>query len=139
MSTEATAAMSAAESVRLDRWLWAARFFKTRRLAVDAIKAGKVSVDGVRAKPARAVKTGQRLDIRKGVVTFSVDVDALSDQRGPASVAETLYTETPQSRERRAQQRAELRAASAAQPRPIHRPERRSRRELAAFKRGGSQ
>jgi ribosome-associated heat shock protein Hsp15 len=94
--------MSAADSIRLDRWLWAARFFKTRRLAVDAIKAGKVSVDGVRAKPARAVKTGQRLDIRKGVVTFSVDVEALSDQRAggvgrPAAADPPTRTPQPSS------------------------------------------
>ncbi|WP_200833021.1 RNA-binding S4 domain-containing protein, partial [Spiribacter sp. SSL99] len=83
-----------AESVRLDRWLWAARFFKTRRLAVDAIKGGKVDVDGVRAKPARAVRAGNRLLIRKGPQTFEVDVEGLAEQRGPAPQAEALYTET---------------------------------------------
>ncbi len=124
-------------SVRLDRWLWAARFFKTRRLATDAIKGGKVSVDGVRAKPARAVKGGERVVIAKGLQTFSVDVVDLAEQRGPASVAQNLYAETPESQQARAQKRTELAVAKAAQPRPAHRPERRNRRELAAFKRGG--
>ncbi|AGY92313.1 hypothetical protein SPICUR_06745 [Spiribacter curvatus] len=131
------AAMSGAESVRLDRWLWAARFFKTRRLAVDAIKGGKVDVDGVRAKPARAVRIGQRLVIHKGPQTFEVHVDGLSEQRGPAAQAQMLYTETPDSVRAREQQRESLRAASAAQPRPDHRPDRRDRQRLADFKRGG--
>ena len=128
--------MSDAESVRLDRWLWAARFFKTRRLAVDAIKAGRVSVDGARAKPARAIRAGQRLGIRKGPRHFEVDVDGLAEQRGPAAEAARLYTETAASRAAGERQRSELKAAAAAQPRPAHRPERRDRRRLAAFKRG---
>jgi len=115
-------AMSAADSVRLDRWLWAARFFKTRRLAVEAVKTGKVSVDGIRAKPARAVKIGQRLVIRKGPVSFEIDIEGLSEQRGPASVAQTLYQETEQSIKAREQQRLEMRSAAAALPRPEHRP-----------------
>ncbi len=131
----ATGAMSETDSVRLDRWLWAARFFKTRRLAVEAIKTGKVSVDGVRAKPARAVKLGQRLSVRKGLQTFEVDVEGLSEQRGPAAVAQTLYRETEDSLAARERQRSELKMAAAAQPRPEHRPERRDRRALAAFKR----
>ncbi|AUB78692.1 RNA-binding protein [Spiribacter roseus] len=126
-----------AESVRLDRWLWAARFFKTRRLAVDAIKGGKVEVDGVRAKPARAVRAGNRLLIRKGPQTFEVDVEGLAEQRGPAPQAQALYTETEASVRARERQRDELRAAAAAQPRPDHRPDRRDRQRLAAFKRGG--
>ena len=136
MSMAAMGAMSAADSVRLDRWLWAARFFKTRRLAVEAVKTGKVSVDGIRAKPARAVKIGQRLVIRKGPVSFEIDIEGLSEQRGPASVAQTLYQETEQSIKAREQQRLEMRSAAAALPRPEHRPERRNRRALAAFKRG---
>lgn len=136
MFMAAMGAMSASDSVRLDRWLWAARFFKTRRLAVEAVKTGKVSVDGVRAKPARAVKIGQRLVIRKGPVNFEIDIEGLSEQRGPASIAQTLYQETEQSIKAREQQRLEMRSAAAALPRPEHRPERRNRRALAAFKRG---
>lgn len=122
-------------AVRLDRWLWAARFFKTRRLAAEAIRAGKVSVDGVRAKPARAVRVGQRVAIGKGPTLFEVDVAGLSEQRGPASIAQTLYVETPESVAKREEERLIQRAGLAAQPRPDHRPERRDRRELAAFKR----
>lgn len=127
--------MNAEVSVRLDRWLWAARFFKTRRLAADAIRAGKVSVDGVRAKPARAIRIGQRVVVGKGPVVFEVDVLGLSEQRGPASVAQQLYAETAESTAKREEQRLTQRASMAAQPRPEHRPERRDRRELAAFKR----
>ncbi|MCS4503158.1 Heat shock protein 15 [wastewater metagenome] len=126
-----------ADGVRLDKWLWAARFFKTRRLAAEAVKGGKVEVDGVRAKPARDVRVGQRLAITKGPVTFEVTVDDLSDKRGPATEAQTLYTETGESIERREAVRVERRAVAAATPRPDHRPDRRNRRELAAFKRGG--
>lgn len=127
--------MNAEVSVRLDRWLWAARFFKTRRLAADAIRAGKVSVDGVRAKPARAIRIGQRVVVGKGPVVFEVDVLGLSEQRGPASVAQQLYAETAESTAKREEQWLTQRASMAAQPRPEHRPERRDRRELAAFKR----
>ena len=125
-----------ADSVRLDRWLWAARFFKTRRLAIDAIRGGHVQVEGVRAKPARAVKPGQQVIVRKAAQTFEVEVLQVSDQRGPAREAEQLYRETEDSQQRRASQREAARLAAAAQPRPEHRPERRDRRQLAAFKRG---
>ena len=128
--------MAASESVRLDRWLWAARFFKTRRLATEAIQAGKISVDGVKGKPARAVKPGQRLQIRKGPLRFEVDVEALAEQRGPAALAETLYRETAESIAERERQRTEWQVAKAAQPRPTQRPDRRDRRRLSAFKRG---
>jgi len=128
--------MPEADGVRLDRWLWAARFFKTRRQAVDAIKGGKVSVDGARAKPARSVRVGQRVAVTKGPATFVVDVLGLSEQRGPAAAAEQLYAETEASRAERERQRAQRRAVAAAIPQPDHRPERRDRRRLAAFKRG---
>jgi len=82
------------------------------------------------------VKIGQRLVIRKGPVSFEIDIEGLSEQRGPASVAQTLYQETEQSIKAREQQRLEMRSAAAALPRPEHRPERRNRRALAAFKRG---
>ncbi len=135
MYMAATGAMSSAEAVRLDRWLWAARFFKTRRLASDAIRSGHVEVDGVRAKPARAVRQGQMITVRKGPQVFEVVVAGLAEQRGPASVAQGLYAETEASQVRRAEQREAMRLAAAAQPRPAHRPERRDRRELAALKR----
>ncbi len=122
--------------VRLDKWLWAARFFKTRRLATEAIKGGKVDVDGVRAKPAREVHVGQEIRVTKGAYVFEVTVEALSDKRGPAPQARELYTESEESVRRRERVRTEQRAAAAAMPQVQHRPDRRDRRRLAAFKRG---
>lgn len=79
---------------RLDKWLWAARFFKTRSLAVDAIKGGKVSLNGQRAKPGKEIQVGASLDIRLGMFVTEVIVCKLSQQRGPAQKAQTLYEET---------------------------------------------
>ncbi len=124
-------------SVRLDRWLWAARFFKTRRLAVEAVQGGKVDVQGARAKPSRAVRPGDRLTITKAQQRFEVIVRDVAEERGPARVAETLYEETEASRERRQRQAEQRRVAAAAVPRPDHRPDRRERRRLSAFKKGG--
>ena len=93
-------------SQRLDRWIWAARFFKTRSLAREAVRAGKVEVNGVRAKPARQVRVGDRVDVRTPGGRFIVDVRALNEQRRPAPEARTLYEETQASaaaREREAE------------------------------------
>ena len=84
----------ASENVRIDKWLWAARFFKTRSLATDAVDTGKVKLDGERIKPARNVKLGDKLHIDNGADTWEVVVLAISDVRGPAPVARTLYQET---------------------------------------------
>ncbi len=97
-----------ADSVRIDKWLWAARFFKTRSLATDAVDNGKVRLDGERIKPARSVKIGDKLDIDNGATTWEVVVQRLSDVRGSATVAQTLYSETEASivrRQREAEQR----------------------------------
>ncbi|MFP4146949.1 MAG: RNA-binding S4 domain-containing protein [Halorhodospira sp.] len=126
-----------ATSVRLDRWLWAARFFKTRRLAVEAVQGGKVELDGGKAKPGRGVRPGDRLTITKGQQRFEVIVRDVAEERGPARVAETLYEETEESRRRRQEQAELRRAAAASMPRPGHRPDRRDRRRLSAFKKGG--
>lgn len=123
------------QAVRLDIWLWAARFFKTRRLAADAIKGGKVTVNGGKGKPAKEVRPGQRIAVTKGPYEFVVDVEALAERRGPATEAEALYTETPESVERRQQVKAQARSPAAVVPRTDHRPERRDRRRLARFKR----
>ncbi|ABI56522.1 RNA-binding S4 domain-containing protein [Alkalilimnicola ehrlichii MLHE-1] len=125
--------------VRLDRWLWAARFFKTRRLAVEAIKGGKVEVDGVNAKPAREVGAGNRVRVRKGAITFEVVVRDVANQRGPAKVAQQLYEETPESVAAREKVREQQRMNAAFVPRPDHRPDKRSRRQLARVKRGGGE
>lgn len=121
--------------VRVDKWLWAARFFKTRRLAADAVKGGKVSIDGVTARPAKEVRPGQTLLVTKGPYQFEVVVEGLADTRGPASIAETLYHETEASAARREQIRSQRRSIAVSVPRADHRPDRRDRRELAAFKR----
>lgn len=94
--------MSAADGVRLDKWLWAARFYKTRSLATAAVTAGEVRVARERVKPARDVKPGDELQVRRGDDVMDVVVRALSDVRGPAPVAQRLYEETEESRERRA-------------------------------------
>ena len=94
--------MSDADTVRLDKWLWAARFYKTRSLATAAVTAGEVRVSRERVKPARVVKPGDELQIRRGDDVMDVVVQALSDVRGPAPVAQRLYEETEESRERRA-------------------------------------
>lgn len=119
--------MSAAGAVRLDKFLWAARFFKTRALAVEAITGGKVSVNGERAKPSKVLRVGDRLDIRRPPFETAVVVRALSERRGPASEAQALYDETPESRERRVALLAELKAM----PEPAFRgrPTKKSRRD----------
>ena len=117
--------------VRIDKWLWAARFYKTRSLAAEAIDAGHVRVDGDRVKPAQTVRRGARVSIRKRDATFDVDVQSVSEQRGPASQAAALYRETAESvagREALRAERAQARAnASAA------RPTKRDRRRLEDF------
>lgn len=121
------------DSVRIDKWLWAARFFKSRSLAQDAVAGGKVHVNGQRVKPAHAVSAGDELAITKGTVQFVVVVDAAADRRGPAKVAETLYTETAESAQRRERLRAERRHRP---PAPEHKPDKRLRRRLQRIKEG---
>ena len=113
MMTRASAAPAVADaptSVRLDLWLWAARFFRTRALAKQAIETGKVEVEGQRAKPARAVRVGEALRVVRGEEIFEVEVAGLSATRGPARVAQGLYLESDASREARLERLALLRA-----------------------------
>lgn len=93
--------MSETEDVRIDKWLWAARFFKTRSLATKEVDLGRVRVDGDRVKPARAVRPGERIEILLGAQRVEIIVRALSHVRGPATVARLLYEETPASIARR--------------------------------------
>ena len=120
--------------LRVDKWLWAARFFKTRRLAVEAIDSGKVLVNETRAKPAKAVAVGDMLDIRVGHNRFEVEVLGLSGRRGPAPEAQKLYRETDESKARREAIAAERRA----QPQPSFkgRPTKRDRREIEKAREG---
>src|SRR5829696_2369022 len=121
--------------VRIDKWLWAARFFKTRSLAADAVTAGKVEVNGERVKPAKLLQPGDRVGVRLGPYQHVVEVRALSERRGPATVAATLYEETPESLATRAKLAEQLRMAPAAF---IYeekgRPTKRDRREIDRFR-----
>ena len=120
--------------VRLDRWLWAARFFKTRGRAQEAISGGKVHLNGLRVKPSRAVRPGDRLSITRGLERFDVTVLALSERRGPAKVAATLFEESAESIERRVRSREEraLQRRVAPIP-PAGRPDKRARRHIIRF------
>ncbi|MES2784122.1 MAG: S4 domain-containing protein [Pseudomonadota bacterium] len=125
------------DKLRIDKWLWAARFYKTRSLAVDEIVRGRVEVNGAEVKPAREVKAGDTVSIRQGVITRAVVVKGLSAMRGPAPVAQQLYEETPESVKAR-EASAEQRKLS---PEPAHsiehgRPTKRGRRELDDAQRG---
>lgn len=116
-------------NVRLDKWLWAARFFKTRALAKAAIEGGKVHCDGVRGKPSRQVLVGMSIQIRQGFAEKTVIVEGLSEQRGPAKVAETLYRETEDS----IQKREQLAVQRQSMPYSEHKPDKKQRRQIHRF------
>ena len=120
--------------MRIDKWLWAARFFRTRALAVQAIEAGHVTVNAERAKPAKAIKVGDVLEVRKPPFAQVVAVKGLSERRGPAVEAQALYEETPQSREKRVALAAEMKAAPV--PRFRGRPTKKDRRDYERWFRG---
>lgn len=124
---------SADASVRLDLWLWAARFFRTRSLAKQSIETGKVDVAGQRAKSSRAVRVGDTLVVTRGDDVFDIEVLALSDKRGSASVAHALYVESASSRERRAVAQAARQAERAGYQAPQSRPDKRARRLIRAL------
>ena len=120
--------------MRLDKWLWATRFYKTRSIATDAVDGGKVKLNGVSVKPAKDVKLGDSLQVRAGDQEWEVVVQGMNEQRRPAAEARLLYAETPESAQRRAQA-AELRKLA---PSPIPdqrgRPTKRDRRQLTRFR-----
>ena len=124
------------ERVRVDRWLWAARFFKTRGAATDAVVGGHVQVNGARVKPARDVVVGDRLEITRSHERWRVVVTGLAERRGPASVAATLYEETPESAAERTKRRDERRLARPVGADLSARPTKRDRRRLDALRRG---
>ena len=120
--------------VRVDKWLWAARFFKTRQLAIKALKNTQITRQRQKLKPAALVTVGDRLTIQRGTLEFEVEILQLSEQRGPAKVAQTLYQETQTSVARREQQRAVM----SMQPRieiDARKPDKRKLRDSRAFKR----
>ncbi len=119
--------------IRIDKWLWAARFYKTRSLAQTAVRGGHVHLNGHSCKPSRTVKVGDQLRIQRGDARFELDVVALAERRGPASIAQTLYSETELSlrnRENRAEQRRLEKLQGQSRSR---RPDKRERRKIRSF------
>ena len=122
------------EKIRLDKWLWAARFFKTRSLAIEAVSGGKVHLNGARTKPAREIDIGDKLTIRRGPYEWTVVVRALSLRRGPASAATLLYDETEESKRNREEAASEIRAQEWRSPHTKGRPSKKNRRDLTRFR-----
>jgi ribosome-associated heat shock protein Hsp15 len=123
----------AAVAVRLDIWLWAARFYKTRSLAKQAIAGGKVEVNQLPGKPARAVHPGDRVQITRGLERFQIDVLAVSEERGSATVAQRLFRETEASRTARLAQIEQRRLLGAGYVKPPGKPDKRARRLIIAL------
>jgi ribosome-associated heat shock protein Hsp15 len=126
------------EQVRVDKWLWAARFFKTRGLATEAVLGGRVHVNGARVKPAKEVRAGDVLEIRRDGLEWTVTVLAVSDKRGPASVAQTLYDESAESRAKREQFVVERKLARPLGAELGERPTKQARRRIEALRRGSA-
>ncbi|VAW58049.1 Ribosome-associated heat shock protein implicated in the recycling of the 50S subunit (S4 paralog) [hydrothermal vent metagenome] len=119
---------------RLDKWLWAARFFKTRKLAAEAVNGGKVHLNGDRVKPSRNIKVGDELKITRGQFEFQIMVEGLNKQRRPADEARMLYIESAQSIEKRQSLAESLKALNANMPYSAKRPDKKQRREIVRFK-----
>ena len=124
------------KSVRIDKWLWAARFFKTRAQASKACDLGRIHSNEIEAKPARDVRVGDMLRIKNEGGEFHVEVLQLSEMRGPAAVAQTLYRETDASKEKRQRQASERKAMQQYAPIPERRPSKRDRRRIIQFRSG---
>ena len=121
---------ASAERTRFDKWLWAARFYRTRNLAAQAIGTGQARIDGERVKPAHEVKPGQRVTVRRGGLVWDVVVSEISDRRGSAAAAALLYVEIPEAAAAREDEILWRRAAAAVAPRWSGRPTKRERRKL---------
>jgi ribosome-associated heat shock protein Hsp15 len=121
-------------SIRIDKWLWAARFFKTRGLASRACELGRIDSNSNPAKPSREVHIGDHLLIRNEAGEFAVEVLAISAMRGPSAVAQTLYRESEESRQRRLKLAAERKAFAALEPAPARRPTKKDRRLIHQFR-----
>jgi ribosome-associated heat shock protein Hsp15 len=122
--------------MRIDKWLWAARFYKTRSASQQAVEGGKVRVNGERVKPAKELRVGDTLEMNIAAQDWTISVRALSDKRGPATVAQTLYEESEASRARRAEQAAlrKLSVEPALQRNGLGRPTKRERRQLERWR-----
>lgn len=125
---------SGAAAVRIDKWLWAARFYKTRSIARQMVDGGKVDYNGAKAKPSRTVEIGAKIRLLQGFARKEVVVKAISDVRGPAPVAATLYEETPESIARREEEMRLNKMAALLNPRPDTKPNKKERRELESLK-----
>lgn len=122
-----------AASVRLDVWLWVARFFKTRALAKKAIEGGKVEINGAAGKPSKAVHAGDRLSIARLEERFEIEIVAVSEQRGPAAIAQALFRETEASRAARAEAAERRRLERTGYAKPPTKPDKRARRLIIAL------
>lgn len=123
------------DDTRIDKWLWAARFFKTRSQATDAVTGGKVEINGESAKPSKSVKVGDRIRLRLGPVEYRLTVTGIAERRGSAAVAQTLYAESPESIAERERVAAQRRFAAAPAYEEKGRPSKKDRRELDRWKR----
>lgn len=121
------------QGVRLDVWLWAIRFYKTRSQAKDAVTGGKIKVGGGSAKPSKLVRIGDKLEISRGQDRYEIEVVALSEQRGPAPVAQQLYRETEESRKAREDNAQMRRLTAAGYAKPATKPDKRARRLIQAL------
>lgn len=121
------------DAVRLDKWLWAARFFKTRSLATEAVNGGKVELNGLRPKPSKDVRVGDQIRVRLGPFVHALTVRALSDRRGPAAAAALLFEESTESVAERERLREQHRLAPTAQYEEGGRPTKKDRRAMSAF------
>ncbi|AIX75616.1 MAG: ribosome-associated heat shock protein Hsp15 [Mixta calida] len=128
-----------AEGVRLDKWLWAARFYKTRALAREMIEGGKVHYNGQRSKPSKLVELDAELKLRQGNDERTVIVRAVTDQRRPAAEAQQLYSETPESMEKREKMAQARKMNALTMPHPDRRPDKKERRDLMKFKFSGDE
>ncbi|NCP65912.1 MAG: heat-shock protein [Paraglaciecola sp.] len=122
------------DTIRLDKWLWAARFFKTRGLARDAIAAGKVLYNGQRCKPSRVVELHAKVKVPQGYDYLDITIEALKGQRLSAPLAKMMYQESQESEERRAKNTEARRLQVFHSPKPDHRPDKKQRRQIIQFK-----